>query len=211
MTRFSRTDRAVEVPEHLVTADVTHADPGLASWSLAAPSFFIGWVCVGLVLTAVLMQSSRDRPAVWASGAGLGPLALVLGLEARRRRRSARPIVVSAGVDHGGGLDVVVVLHGGPELVTALNPTIEAVRSDIGRLTLARPVPDLWLIDDARTAVDAVARELEAAGRLVPVGGVELVVVPDTLAHDAGERIRSATPSLVLHAVDDPGSSPSPC
>lgn len=99
-----------------------------------------------------------------ALGTGLGPLTLIMAYDMiRRRDRQARCLVLARGADHGGGLHVIVLLQGQAEHVQSIVPTLEAVKSDIGCLTLARAVDFEWLdVDVDNEVVESSSADLIA-------------------------------------------------
>jgi hypothetical protein len=141
-------------------ADGKEIAGGLASSPLAMPAFFLGWIGIGVLVGLGLARRGHDRRAMTALGAGLGPLMFVVASDAvRRRERETRPLVLSPGVDHGGDLDILVLVENGPEDVRAVASTLGAVESEIGTLTLARTVGYEWLEYEADNEVVASASD----------------------------------------------------
>lgn len=210
MQRIWKADRAVGAPKEWLgaTADLQEINGGLASSPLAAPAFFVGWVCLGLLLAATLPHASEERRTIRAAGAGLGPLMLVMLMGAWGRGRSPHPVVLAQGVDHGGTLDVLVLIQGTPDAVRDLGPTLDAVAADIRTLTLARALPHLWLEADDAEAVEEASRVLDTARDLVQIRGAQLAVFVDAMPAAAARGFASRGPRvLVLHALDDTTST----
>lgn len=183
---------------------------GLASAPLAMPGFFVGWVVMGVLVALRLARSGHDRRTMVAVGAGLGPLMVLLASDiVRRREREAAPLVLERGVDHGGDLDVLVLVQGRPGDVRSVLPTLEAVRPDLGTLTLARAVAYEWtegdLDDEAVSA--AFSALLEAAG-LLSIGGVGLALHPGPPAAVAERLEAQQQRTLVLFALGESTAGP---
>lgn len=203
--RALKPDRAFDAPEQwlVASADVDEAAVGLASLPLSSPAFFLGWACVGVLLATAMPHTAEDRRLLRALGVGLGPLMAIVAAEARSRRRGARPVILADAVDHGGGLDVLVLVQHHAHDVDALGPTLEAVATDIATVTVARAVPDLSLGTDPDDALGQIESLLRAACDRLPVDGAGLVVFADASAADAARHFTSTRNRLVLHAVGD--------
>jgi hypothetical protein len=176
------------------------------------PAFFLGWIGVGVLVGLGLGRRGHDRRLMTALGVGLGPLMLMVGSEALRREREAVPLVLSPGADHGGDLDVLVLVQHDPNHVRSLAPMLEAVESEVGTLTLARAVAYEWLEGDPddpgeNEVVASASSALIAARDLVPITSPALVVFPgrvDTATRRFAERPRR---TLVLVAIDEAAAS----
>ncbi|MGE0796494.1 MAG: hypothetical protein AB7H43_04540 [Acidimicrobiia bacterium] len=192
----------------LLAADGPVLASGLASSPLAVPAFFLGWIGFGMAVGRGLGRRGHDRQLMTALGAGLGPLMLVVGSEARRREGRAVPLVLSPGIDRGGDLDVLVLVQHDPDHVRSLLPTIEAVAPDVGTLTLARAVAYEWLEDDPdgpddNDVVSSARSALVAARELVPITSPRLVVFPGSADMAVRRFAESRRRTLALFAVDD--------
>lgn len=178
---------------------------GLAASPLAMPAFFSGWVALGVLVAVALARRGHDRKTMLALGVGLGPLMLVVASDVlRRREREARPLLLAPGVDHGGGLDILVLLQDRPEHVRSVVPTLDAVKTDVGRLTLVRAVDFEWLEDDLdNEAVDSATADLVVARDLVPISSPALVVCPGTAKRAAQRFAPRGRRTLVLVAIDE--------
>lgn len=190
----------------VVAAGSQDTGGGLAASPWSMPAFFLGWIGIGVLTGLALARRGHDRPTMAGLGAGLGPMMFVVAAEARRRRRRAQSVVLSPGVDHGGSVDVLVLLQDRAEQVLSVVPTLEAVASDVGRLTLARAVPYEWL--DDRQAVEAAASALLAARELVPIGSPALVLFPGGAEAATRHYLAQGRRTVVLHAIDDPSPAP---
>lgn len=198
----------------VLAADGQDVAGGLASSPLAMPAFFLGWIAVGVSVALVLARRGHDCRTMVALGVGLGPLMFVVASDAvRRREREARPLVLSPGVDHGGDLDILVLIQHSPEHVRSLAPTLSAVESEVGTLTLARAVEYEWL-DDApedhadNEVVASASSALVTARDLVPISSPALVVFPGTVEAAARRFAARRHRTLILVAIDDPTAAP---
>jgi hypothetical protein len=104
------------------------------------PAFFLGWIGVGVLVGLGLGRRGHDRRLMTALGVGLGPLMLMVGSEALRREREAVPLVLSPGADHGGDLDVLVLVQHDPNHVRSLAPMLEAVEPGPSRTNGLREI-----------------------------------------------------------------------
>jgi hypothetical protein len=177
---------------------------GLAASTLAMPAFFFGWIALGLLFAVGLARRGHDRRTMLTLGVGLGPLMLVVASDVIcRREREARALLLAPGLDHGGDLDIFVLLQDRPEHVRSVVPTLDAVKADVGRLVISRAVDYEWLEDDLdNEVVDLATSDLVAARELVPIAGPALVVCPGA----AGQARRFAPPgrrTLVLVAIGE--------
>lgn len=182
---------------------------GLASSPYAMPAFFISWIAVGVLIAVVLAARGHDARTMITLGVGLGPLMALIASDSVRRRESATTaLVLESGFDHGGPLDVLVLVPGDPRDVRSVVPTLNSVRDDLGMLTLARAVAYEWVEGDANNAAVATGRSnlVEAAAAL-PVSGAELVLAPGNL-NAIVECFRRVHPhGLVLVATAEPTAS----
>lgn len=178
---------------------------GLAALPLAMPAFFLGWIAVGVVVALGLARRGHDRRMMLGLGAGLGPLMLVVASDAVRwRERDARALVLAPGADHGGDLDILVLIQDRPEDVRSVVPTLDAMRTEIGRLLLARVVDFEWLEGDLdNDVIDVASEALIAARDLVPVSSPALVVCPGTPQEAAERCLPGGRRMLVLVAIDE--------
>jgi hypothetical protein len=183
---------------------------GLAASPLAAPAFFLGWIGIGVLVGLGLARRGHHRRTMAALGVGLGPLMFVVASDAvKRRERETRPLVLSPGVDHGGELDILVHIQHSPEHIRSVAPTLRAVESDIGTLTLARTVGYEWLEDDADNDVVASASSaLLMARDLVPIRSPALVVFPGTVDATVRRFAARSRRTLLLVAIDESTAVP---
>jgi hypothetical protein len=188
---------------------------GLATSPLALPGFFIGWVGLGVLVGLGLARRGHDRRTLAALGAGLGPLMIAAIPEAvRRRERETRELVVAPGIDHGGHLDILVLVQEDPAHVHSVVPTLAAVKRDVGTLTIARVVDYDWLDGSDATrshgneVIATATSALVEARELVPISRPALVVLPGTVNGAARAFSARARPSLVLVAIDESSVPP---
>lgn len=204
-----------------VSSQTMEASGGLAASPFAMPAFFLGWAGIGGVVALRLARRGHDRRLMVALGAALGPFMIIVASDAvAHREREARPLVLAPGLDHGGDLDVAILLQGRPEDVRSVVPTIFAVQAEIGLVSLARAVPYEWLDDGTqppdddgvvRWAEGAVENNviaeataaLVAARDLMASASPALVVFPGLAAHAAERVSRPNRRVLVLTAIDE--------
>lgn len=201
MTRFTEPAPTAGGAEPLLVATELEAmGAGVAS-PLAMPAFFLAWAVLGMVLADAAHGTPHLRRSMLAVGAGLGPMAAVVTFEARRRRRAASEIVIAEGSANGGGLDVLVLLRDCTADVTSVVPTLDAIAADVGSVTLAMALPDLWLDEDPAEAVAGARSVLVAASGHLRDARPGLVVYPDTTSEEAAARF-SGDDRMVLFASD---------
>lgn len=196
---------ALDPPESWfsVAADGQGASAGLASEPWSMPAFFLGWIGFGVLIGLALGRRGHDRRLMVAMGAGLGPLMAVVASNAVTRRRAASPLVLSPGGDHGGDLDILVLITDRADGVRSVVPTLIAVASEVRVLTLARAVPYEWLEGDDNEVVEAASSVLVEARELVPIHRPALVVFPGR-ADDAVQRfVAAGERTLILHAIEE--------
>jgi hypothetical protein len=178
----------------------------------AALGFFTVWVGVGVCIGLALARRGHDRRTMVALGAGLGPLMLVVAHEAVQRRKClTQPLVLARGLDHGGDLDVVLLVRDRPEDVVSAATNLAAVRSDVGIVTLASMVDYESLeagVEDG--AVRGAADKLVAARALVPAVEPALVVCSGDTERVPERLVRPGHRMLVLHAVGERSTSDEP-
>jgi hypothetical protein len=205
--RLQRAQVAVDSQDNLwvLTAESQEVGGGLAASPYALCAFFLGWVAIGAYAAYGLVRRGHDRGTMVALGAGLGPLMLIVMSRALvRREAEARPLVLAPGVDHGGDLDIMVLVQDQPEHVESVMATVDAMASEIGTLTLARAVDYEWLGDDLdNNAVARATQALYEARDLVPARGAGLVVHPGTVEAAARRFATRPHRTLVLVAVGD--------
>ena len=196
-----------------MTSDASEVALGLASSPLAMPAFFLGWIAIGIGVAHGLARRGHDRKLMVALGIGLGPLMIVVAVDAvTQREREARPRVLAPGFDYGGRLDVLALIQGHPDHVRSLLPTLDAIKSVLGTLTLARAVAFQWVEDQSENEVIAQATsDLVAARKLVPITNPALVVLPGTPEAVARRWSARSRATLVLIAIDGATATSSNC
>lgn len=160
---------------------------------------------MGVLTALVLVRRGHDRKMMVALGVGLGPLMLLVASDTvRRREGEARPLVIEPGADHGGGLDVLVLVQGRPDDVRSVLPSVAALRSELRTLTLARAVAYEWLEEDLdNEVVMAASSALLAARDMLPIGGAELALHPGTPKAVADRFDAQHGRTLVLFAIEE--------
>lgn len=205
MPHLEDLDWAVELPEGWFVpaagGQAAGGAPASSPWSV--PAFFVGWTGVGVLLAVALGRRWHDRRLMIALGVGLGPLMTIVASPAVNTRRAARPPALAPGFDHGGDLDVLVLIQEAPESVRTVVPTFTAVAAEMRVLTLARVVTYEWLEEEGNEEIDAATWVLVAARQLVPIRLASLVLLPGTPALAARRFPEHRGRTLVLHAVDE--------
>lgn len=124
------------------------------------------WLAIGLFLCVVMGRRGHNSLGWLATGTVLGPLALVLAVDARRRGEELRPapVQLAPAVPGRGPVDVLVGYDGSPEALAALDAVPNLLGRRLGRLALATVVPFDVAPEGEKMAVDAL-RVLGAARR----------------------------------------------
>lgn len=193
----------------LVLGAETHeSGHNLAASPLAVPAFFAGWLLVGVLVAWWLVRRGHDTRTMLALGACLGPLmGLVASDTVRRRERIARPLMLASPVDHGGPLDVLVLVQGRPDEVRSVGPTLEAVAPDLGTVMVARAVAYEWLEGDIDNDVVRTSEDdLVAAVGLLPVMGAGVALWPGPVDRVTARAGDGPAYTLVLNAIDESAS-----
>lgn len=169
---------------------------------LTAAAFFLGWMIIGLVVARHLIRRGHEPRSMIAIGLGLGPLMGLVASSASLRRRSAQPLTLAEGTNHGGLVHVLVLIPGATADIAAIVPMLEAIAPDLAVLTLARPVPYEMLHDDLDASfMEANKAALSKAADLVPIRAPALALWPGppsvVVAHFRGKYPRN----LVLIAA----------
>jgi nucleotide-binding universal stress UspA family protein len=123
----------------------------------------VGWVVIGLVLSIVMGRRGHDSFGWLVTGTLLGPLAIVLALDARRRTETLDPANLRPGppaISSSGPIDVLVGFDGSPESRAAIDAVPTLLGDRLGRLTVATVVPYGELREQERLATKAL-RSLE--------------------------------------------------
>jgi nucleotide-binding universal stress UspA family protein len=127
-----------------------------------------GWLAIGLLLSVVMGRRGHDSFGWLVTGTLLGPLAVVLAMDARRRAEMLQPATLRRrpAVPNSGPLDVLVGFDGSPESHAALDTVPKLLGDRLGRLTVATVVPYGELREQERLATKALQG---LAGRAVGV------------------------------------------
>ena len=128
-----------------------------------------GWVAIGLLLSIVMGRRGHDSFGWLVTGTLLGPLAVLLALDARRRAEVLGPANLRKGppaIPGRGPIDVLVGFDGSPESRAAIDAVPTLLGDRLGRLTVATVVPYGEIREQERLATKAL-RTLE--GRAVAV------------------------------------------
>jgi len=127
----------------------------------------VGWVVTGLLLSIVMGRRGHDSFGWLVTGTLLGPLGVLLAVDARRRSEALEPANLRRGppaIPSPGPIDVLVGFDGSPESRAAIE-TVPALLGDrLGRLTVATVVPYGEIREQEHLATKAL-RSLE--GRIL--------------------------------------------
>lgn len=126
-----------------------------------------GWLAIGFLLSIVMGRRGHDSFAWLVTGALLGPLAMVLAVDARRRAEALEPASLRRppAIPSSGPVDVLVGFDGSPESQAALDAVPRILGAKLGRLTVATVVPYGQLREQERLATKALqSLEGRAAG-----------------------------------------------
>jgi nucleotide-binding universal stress UspA family protein len=102
------------------------------------------WLTIGLVLSIVMGRRGHNGFEWLVLGTLLGPLGIVLAVDARRHHEQLAPAVITSGgspVSGPGPVDVLVGYDGSPESTAAMDAVVGLLGDRIGRLTVATVAP----------------------------------------------------------------------
>lgn len=118
----------------------------------------VTWVVIGFVLAVVMGRRGHNSFGWLVTGTLLGPLGVVLAVDAGHREqlqllpvRDAAPLVAGT-----GPVDVLVGADGSPESEAAMGSAVVLLGDRLGRLTLATVVPYGDIPAPERQATDAL-------------------------------------------------------
>jgi nucleotide-binding universal stress UspA family protein len=119
------------------------------------------WLAIGVVLSIVMGRRGHDSFAWLVLGAVLGPLGIVLAIDAWRHGEHTRPTSLAGNgpATVGCGLvDALVGYDGSPESAAAMQGVVELLGDRLGRLAVATVVPfgEIW--DQERMAAQGLRR-----------------------------------------------------
>ncbi len=117
------------------------------------------WLAIGLVLSVVMGRRGHDTFSWLLLGTVLGPLAVVLAVEAGRHDERLRPAPVTGGTSASAGngpVDVLVGYDGSPESTAAIDAVVGLLGDRIGRLTAATVIPYGDVKEPERLATEAL-------------------------------------------------------
>lgn len=117
------------------------------------------WMGIGVVLAVVMGRRGHSSFGWLVLGAVLGPLAVVLAIDAWGHSEELEPDPVgSQGRVRRGPVDVLVGFDGSPESAAAADAVVELFAERVGRLTVATVVPYSDARPDVASAADALRR-----------------------------------------------------
>ena len=122
------------------------------------------WLAIGFVLSLVLGRRGHDGFRWLVVGTLLGPLAILIAVDAVQNGERRESSVISTGGSRSGTTDILVGVDGSAEARAAFDAAVAMFGESLGRVTLLRVVPFDGGIDMDRTA----AAETEREARRVP-------------------------------------------
>lgn len=156
------------------------------------------WLAIGLVLSIVMGRRGHNGFGWLVLGTVLGPLGIVLAIDAGRHEENLKAKALSGSAAPGGGIgpvDVLVGYDGSAESSAAMDAVVGLLGERLGRLTVATVVPFGDIRQQERVASDELrqlrqrptgpAPTLEvlhghpsaALSQYAIVGGYELIAV----------------------------------
>jgi nucleotide-binding universal stress UspA family protein len=130
-----------------------------------------GWLAIGLVLSIVMGRRGHDSFGWLVLGTLLGPLAVVMAVDAGRNDERLQPASVAgraAATAGGGPVDVLVGSDGSPESAAAMNAAVDLLGDRLGRLTVATVVPYGGVREPERHATETLRLFAGPDARRVP-------------------------------------------
>lgn len=124
------------------------------------------WLAIGFTLSLVMGRRGHGSFGWLILGTVLGPLALVLAIDAIRHDEVLKPVLVRQGTAGApaGMIDVIAGYDGSPESKAAIEASIRLLGDRLGRLTVASVVPFDNIQEPERRARDDLRRIAEAGG-----------------------------------------------
>lgn len=119
----------------------------------------VGWIAIGLLLSIVMGRRGHDSFGWLVTGVVLGPLAVILAIDARRRTEKLQPARLRGGpppIPATGPVDVLVGFDGSAQSRAAVDAVPALLGERLGRLTVATVVPYGELREQERAATKAL-------------------------------------------------------
>jgi nucleotide-binding universal stress UspA family protein len=126
------------------------------------------WLAIGFTLWLTMGRRGHDGFSWLVIGTLLGPIGILLALDAARHGESTDPLLASRGRGGTGPVDLLVGADGSPESRAALDAALRLLGSSVGRVTLLRVVPFDGGIDADREALTAIRTEADRYPDLGP-------------------------------------------
>lgn len=155
------------------------ATASLAESPVAVAAIAGAWASTGLIAAYVLHRRGHEFRTLAVLGGVFGPLFIGLAIRLVRNTETTEPIVLSAGGEPTGAVDVVVALDGSTASPAALRSALQMFGARLGRIALARAIDFQSACDtDWSDAKAAAALELGAWASCVPGEEPAKVLVP---------------------------------
>lgn len=130
------------------------------------------WLSIGVVLWLVLGRRGHDGTTWFLIGTLLGPLGVLLAVDAVQHDEPAAALLEVPGGGHAGNVDILVGADGSPAARAALRSAIDLFGPSLGRVTFVRVVPFDGGLDADREARRAAEAEAARSPQLEP--GIEV-------------------------------------
>jgi len=104
----------------------------------------VSWLVIGIALSIVMGRRGHNGFGWLVLGTLLGPLGVVLAVDAWRHSEQAPPAPLGAGIPPimgTGPVDVLVGFDGSPESIAVIDAVVELFGDRLGRLTVTTVVP----------------------------------------------------------------------
>jgi nucleotide-binding universal stress UspA family protein len=199
-------------------------------------SVVAAWSAIGLVLSIVMGRRGHNGFGWLVMGALLGPLGIVMAVDAGRHDEQLRPRTLTERLPVTGGtgpIDVLVGYDGSSEADAAPQAVVDLLGDRLGRLTVATVVPYGGLGEQERDATEGLRQlarrnpgrvtELEvvhgrpsvALRQCATEGGYKLIAVGTRgtgitkalLGSAASELTRESQVPVLLVGSDHPGAT----
>jgi nucleotide-binding universal stress UspA family protein len=126
------------------------------------------WLTIGFVLWVTMGRRGHEGFTWLLIGTLIGPLGILLALDAVSRDEPAETVLISRGQGGTGAIDLLVGADGSPESRAALDAALRILGSAVGRVTLLSVVPFDGGIDADRDALAAIRKEADRYADLRP-------------------------------------------
>lgn len=159
----------------------------------------VAWIGCGPFLARFMSKRGYDAFSWLSVGALLGPAALALALMERLSWTQPLPEIVVRGDRNGGSIDVLVLMDDGADVVPVAGPLLEWFQTCLGRLTIARVLPEAGPLEERVLASRALTQTIE---RVAPRSAEGMLLFGARRAA-VGSAVRDAGFHVVITARPD--------